>query len=74
MERIEMERVDWVAHECFEQAVIECIAQFFEHRGLRWIESRLNTSLEEVVNSVQSCPTRKYTLGLACMSESGNYR
>ena len=24
-----VERVDWIAHECFEQAVLKCFAQFF---------------------------------------------
>ena len=41
--------IELIAHECFEQAVIKCIAQFFEHRELRWIESRFNTSRKKTV-------------------------
>ena len=44
-----VERVDWIARECFEQAVLKCFAQFFVHRGLRWIESSFNTSPQETV-------------------------
>ena len=64
-----MERVDWIAHECFEQAVLDCFAQFFVHGGLGWIESSFHTSPQETVQSVHGCPTRESTPGLASLCE-----
>ena len=42
----------------FEQVVIDSLPQFFEHRGLRWIESRFNASPKK---NFLLCPDLPYS-------------